>query len=118
MAQLRGDNFEGLARQRMESSGYRFVCAKYTCRVGEIDLIVQSKAAIVFVEVRYRHHNTFGSALESIDWKKQARVIKAAQHFLLAHPEFEYRAARFDVIGFAGDAAAPEMHWIENAFSA
>ncbi|MGB1882279.1 MAG: YraN family protein [Gammaproteobacteria bacterium] len=85
---------------------------------GEIDLIVQSKAAIVFVEVRYRHHNTFGSALESIDRKKQARVIKAAQHFLLVHPEFEYRAARFDVIGFAGDAAAPEMHWIENAFSA
>ncbi len=118
MAQLRGANFEGLARQRMESTGYRLVCAKYTCRVGEIDLIMQSKVAIVFVEVRYRHHNTFGSALESIDSKKQTRVIKAAQHFLLANPEFEYRAARFDVIGFAVDAADPETHWIENAFSA
>ncbi len=102
----------------MESSDYRLVCANYTCRVGEIDLIMQSKAAIVFVEAGYRHHNTFESALESIDSKKQTRVIKATQHLLLANPEFEYRAARFDVIGFAGDASAPEMHWIENAFSA
>jgi len=66
-------------------------------------------------EVRLRSRNDFGGAAASIDAAKQARLMRAAQHYLatLAHtPPCRFDAVLFDAL----DGAVPQ--WLKNAFSA
>ncbi len=73
---------------------------------------------LVFVEVRYRRGTRYGTAAESVDARKQQRIICAAQDFLMLHQEFADHACRFDVIALHGDTSAPGCDWIAGAFSA
>lgn len=85
----------------------------YRCRFGEIDLIMRDGDTLVFVEVRSRAHAGFGGAAASIDAAKQARLVRAARHYLatLARvPDCRFDAVLFDAAG------RPE--WIRAAFDA
>ncbi len=93
--------------------GLKLVEKNYRCRTGEIDLIMQDKEALVFVEVRYRAKCNYGSALDSVDQHKIQKLISAANHYASKHqPDLPMR---FDVIGFD---ASLQPNWITNAFSA
>ncbi len=78
---------------------------------GEIDLIMQDGAQVVFVEVRYRKEKSFGGAIESVTSKKQKRLILAARHYLAQFKTLP--SCRFDCVFFEGDD--PPV-WIQNAF--
>ena len=58
----------------------------------------------------------FGSAAESVDRRKQSKLIACAQHFMLTHPDTCEQPCRFDVISMTGSSTAIE--WIPNAFTA
>lgn len=94
---------EALARDFLESAGYRFVEANFVRRVGEIDLVMlaprseKSTQTIVFVEVRYRATSDFGGALASIDWKKQRKLVRCANAWLQKYAH-STDCARIDVI--------------------
>ncbi|MDD5393272.1 MAG: YraN family protein [Thiothrix sp.] len=107
----RGENTEQLACKHLQANGLKLLHQNYRLRTGEIDLIMRDGAIIVFIEVRYRKTQRYGGALLSIDPRKQARIIRTAQHYL------QYRApdtqARFDVIAVEGDDG---IQWIKNAF--
>ena len=68
---------------------------------------------IVFVEVRHRSHDRFGSAAESITARKQQRIAAAARHYLASHAGD--RPCRFDAVLLTG-AAAPTIEWVRDAF--
>lgn len=55
----------------LESKGLIFIAANQNFKCGELDLIMNDKETIVFVEVRQRSHSAYGSAIESVDWRKQ-----------------------------------------------
>ena len=42
----------------------------FSCRGGEIDLVLLDGDTIVFAEVRYRRSRRFGSAAESVNYAK------------------------------------------------
>jgi len=128
--QVQGAFGETLARDFLESAGYRFVEANFLRRVGEIDLIMlapedaSSARTIVFVEVRYRASSRYGGALASIDWKKQRKLTRAAQAWLQKYAS-SLDCARIDVIAIE-PATRPSQHgerhwkkhnllWIQNA---
>ena len=105
----RGVMAEDLAAQHLQANGLAVLRRNYRCKGGEIDLIARDRATLVFVEVRLRSSEQFGGAGGSIDWRKQARIVRAAGHFLLtARPS----PCRFDVvlIGPSG------LDWIRDAF--
>ncbi|MFN2858062.1 YraN family protein, partial [Escherichia coli] len=54
----------------------------WTCRRGELDLVMLDGDTVVFVEVRSRRHRAWGGALESIDARKRQRLILSAELFL------------------------------------
>jgi len=114
--QQRGRSAEALAETHLKAHGLREVARNYRCRQGELDLVMRDGTTLVFVEVRYRRRDRFGSGAESVDRRKQARLIAAAQHYLQRHGG--NRAARFDVISVSGDPAAPQVAWIRDAFQA
>ena len=75
---------------------------------------MQEHKTLVFVEVRYRRDNDFGSALESITHAKQQRIIKAAEAFLQAHRQWQQYHCRFDAVSLTGDLKSPHIEWFKN----
>ena len=73
---------EELARHHLEGKGYRVVASNYRCRWGEIDLIARDGREWVFVEVRTRRSDAYGSPEESITPGKARRLTLTAQEFL------------------------------------
>lgn len=80
---------------------------------GEIDLVMRDRAGVlVFVEVRQRAAGSHGGAAASIDAAKRARLIRAAQHYLLQLPRLP--PCRFDVVAIEGE----RIDWLQAAFDA
>lgn len=111
---LKGKNAEQFARHHLEQQGMRLVESNYHCKRGEIDLIMQDRDMLVFVEVRYRRSAAFGSATESITREKQHKLLVTARHYLQ-----QYRISspcRFDVVGITGQNGTDNIEWIRDAF--
>lgn len=76
---------EQLARSHLEAKGYRIIASNYRCRWGEVDLVAGDGPVWVFVEVRTRRRDTYGSPEESITPDKVRRLTLTAQHYLAEH---------------------------------
>lgn len=118
-----GQHTEKLACQFLEEKGLKLLEKNYHCRFGEIDLIMQQNDSIVFVEVRYRRTNDFGSGAESVTANKQSKLIKTASAYLQQHAKLRKHPARFDVVSITGSIETNninniDFNWIENAFGA
>ena len=82
-----GEIGEELARHHLEARGYCVVATNYRCRWGEIDLVAREGREWVFVEVRTRRSDAYGSPEESLTETKARHLVLAAQDFLLRHAE-------------------------------
>lgn len=108
----------------LQKNGLKLVQRNYHCRQGEIDLIMLDAHYLVFIEVRYRRSLRFGSGAESIDRRKQARLIATASHYLQRQQSNNTQAARFDVISIGPESASIQAQqdahiaWIKDAFQA
>jgi putative endonuclease len=109
-----GKKSERQAEQFLRARGLVVVKRNFRCKTGEIDLIMRDGAALVFVEVRHRSNRHFGSGAETVDWRKQQKLIRAASHFLVTHPRYNDYSCRFDVV--TSDTDADEPLWYQNAF--
>lgn len=109
---------EALAAEYLRRKHYRIVAAGYRCRFGEIDLIVQDKKHLIFVEVKLRKSSGFAQAKEFVDKRKQDRLRMTAAMYLSENPT--ELLSRFDVIEIyapQGTATAkPEIYHLEDAF--
>ena len=109
---------ETVAAEYLRKKRYSLVAAGYRCRFGEIDLIVQDKKYLVFVEVKLRKSASFASALEYVDRRKQDRLRITASMYLSENPT--KLQPRFDVIEiYAPEGTAtlhPEIRHMEDAF--
>ena len=111
-----GKEAEAHACRHLQAEGLQLLQRNYHTRRGEIDLIMQDKDSLVFVEVRFRRQSHFGSAAESVDRKKQSRLIDCASHYIQTFPEIARQPCRFDVVSIGGNM--DNIEWIRDAFSA
>jgi putative endonuclease len=110
--QLQGQAGEDQALAYLERNGLRLLERNFRCKGGEIDLVMEEGATLVFVEVRKRAASAFGGAAASVGARKQARLIVAAQRYLQ-----RYRLpppCRFDVVAIDGAT----LDWLRNAIDA
>lgn len=112
-----GEKAERLAQQYLEQEGLTLITSNYRCRSGEIDLIMLDGNFLVFIEVRYRKNDTYGSAAESVTKQKQGRLLATANHYLQNKKLHGDNSCRFDVITVSGQYN-PQIEWIRNAFQA
>lgn len=110
--QRQGQWWEEQALAYLKGKGMALVEANYSCKSGEIDLIVRDGEQLVFVEVRQRASGSHGGAASSITGAKQRRVVRAAQTYLLRYERMP--ACRIDVIAIDGD----RLEWLPNAIQA
>lgn len=76
--------------------GFRILATRYRAPVGEIDLVARRGRLIVAVEVKSR--SSLADAAFAIDPRQQARISRAAEHFLAANPRYSNHQIRFDAI--------------------
>ena len=115
----KGLAYEKIALKFLLKKGLKKIQTNYHTRFGEIDLIMRDDNTIVFVEVRYRSRDFFGSAEESINSSKQRKIIKSAQFYLNQYKLWE-NDIRFDVITITPsklNCTSDKINWYESAFT-
>lgn len=112
----RGRFGEELAAKFLRKKRYKIVEMNYRCRMGEIDLIVENRHYLVFVEVKLRKNADFAQAMEFVDFHKQNRLKRTAMLYL-SQNETE-KQCRFDVIEIyvSEDLKKPQIRHLEDAF--
>lgn len=94
-----GDYAEQLAREYLETKGYKTLTKNYRYKnIGELDLVMTDSETLVFVEVRYRVNRSFGLPEATIGPTKQKRIRRTAEAYLLTSG-IKNKPCRFDVIG-------------------
>ena len=110
----KGEGAEQRAAVFLQERGLAIIERNWRGRFGEIDLIAQEGATLVFVEVRARRSNAFGGAAASISSAKQGKLTRAALQYLTTLKRTP--PCRFDAVLITGEDGA--MEWIKGAFSA
>ncbi|GAB0147490.1 MULTISPECIES: YraN family protein [Marichromatium] len=103
---------ERLAERYLRARGLTTEARNHRCRYGEIDLVMRDGDTLVFVEVRYRRSERYGSPAATVDARKQRRLAAAAAHYLQRHPTM--LCCRFDVVAISGQ---DQIQWVKHAFS-
>jgi len=93
-----GAKGEEIAVRYLKSRGYRILERNYRIRLGEIDIIAEQGADLVFIEVKTRSDTLFGSPFDSVTVPKQRQLSKVALEYISKHG-CHNRPARFDVVG-------------------
>lgn len=73
---------ERQARLHLEAKGYEVVASNFRSRTGEIDIVARQGDELVFVEVKTRRGDAFGSAEDSISSARAERLAEVAEEYL------------------------------------
>jgi len=112
---MQGKAGEDLAAKYLEQHGLTIRERNYRFEHGEIDLIAEDGAELVFVEVKARRSATFGTPEEAVTEEKQDRVRAAADGYLYEH-DIDDRPCRFDVVAIEFKNNKADIRHIRNAF--
>ena len=107
-----GAFYEQRVSDYLEQKGYRIIERNFYCRFGEIDLICRKNGYLVFVEVKYRSSDSFGTPSAAVDFRKQIRISNTASYYLYCYHYPMDTACRFDVAAVSEQS----VQLIENAF--
>ncbi|MGI9318953.1 MAG: YraN family protein [bacterium] len=112
----RGKDAEDFVLNHLIHREFKLIERNFSCKGGELDLIMMDHDELVFVEVRYRRSADFGGGIESVDQHKQRKLRVAAESWLQRNHQILFRGCRFDVISVSGDAPDFKVEWIDDAF--
>lgn len=110
-----GSAGEDEAVRVLRKDGYAIVLRNYRCRHGEIDIIAKDRDTIVFVEVKTRGGDSFGTPKCSVDSRKQRHIVHAAQSYLQENGLIDC-LVRFDVVSIERIGGAYVCEVVKDAF--
>lgn len=112
---LEGKQGEDIASDYLKKQGYKIIERNFKKRYGEIDIVAIDKDVLVFVEVKTRSSNQFGSPLESITPWKLKSVIKTAQYYKLTHKNLP-DSLRIDAVSIklSQEGSVNELELVKN----
>ena len=112
---------EDAALGEYQRRGYRLIARNWSCRLGEIDLVMARESLLVVCEVKSRRGNGLGGPYEAVTTRKQEKLRRLAQAFLLSESRAAARLGaldvRFDVASVTvRDGGEALVHLYEDAF--
>jgi len=115
-----GDIGEKIACYFLKNRGYLILETNYQKRIGEIDIVAKLSAKLHFVEVKTRtnfNNDKFGAPQESVNYRKQKRLIKTALFYLLEKKYPNNIDWQIDVIAIIIDKNknTAKINYIKNA---
>jgi len=89
---------EDLVVKWLQSTGWIILHRRFSCRWGEIDIIAQQDNLLAFIEVKTRTAGSWdGGGRYAVAPRKQTKIWRTAQMFLVEHPHKADYPCRFDV---------------------
>lgn len=88
---------EKIARDYLLKKGYKIIDRNFRKGYGEIDIIAIKNNILVFVEVKTRTTNQFGTPLEQISYFKLKSLVKTAEFYRILNPKLP-ESMRIDAI--------------------
>lgn len=110
-----GDEAEQRALQFLVREGLTPVTRNFRCRGGEVDLIMMHGDCLTFIEVRYRESAHYSSPAQTVNFRKQKKLLRTAAMFLAGKQRYAQSAVRFDVVAITG-GRVQTIEWIQDAF--
>jgi len=114
-AQRFGRKAEAIAVRYLKRHGYKIVARNHRTRSGEIDIIARDGKTLVFVEVKARTSDRYGSAKAAVTCRKQRQISKVALGYLQMTDQSHVKA-RFDVVTVTRREGGHDIALIRNAF--
>jgi len=97
----------------LQEQGLKLVARNWRCKAGELDLVMRDADTLVIAEVRSRGRADYGAAAETVDWRKQAKLVRATRVLFAARPDLAEHPLRFDVVTLDRDG---NVEWLREAF--
>lgn len=95
----KGREGEEIAREFLIKKGLRLIESNYSNKLGEIDLIMVDKDILIFVEVKLKVGDRFGTPEEMINKYKLSRIKRVAEGFLILEKIVKsYQKYRIDAV--------------------
>lgn len=112
-----GDAGEDYCVRYLKKHGYKILCRNYRKPYGEIDIVAGKRGVTAFVEVKTRRAGSLGQPCEAVDFRKQQRIIRAAQAYLAENGTHgQYRFDVCEVIIDKDTLKCLQIRCLENAF--
>ncbi|OHT80008.1 YraN family protein [Mycobacteroides saopaulense] len=99
---------EDLAAGYLSGDGFTILDRNWRCRYGEIDIIAADGEMLIFVEVKTRTGQAFGSPAEAVTYAKLRRLRRLAGIWLAAQ-NGSWSSVRIDVIEIRLGGTAPAI---------
>ena len=110
-----GAKAERVAAGYLRKAGMRVLARNVQCEKGELDIVAMEGQTLVFVEVRGRGSEEFGTPEMSIGAVKREHVLRAAKWFVRRR-RLGGMAVRFDVVAVVDVEGRREVRHHRNAF--
>ncbi|HNZ84531.1 MAG TPA: YraN family protein [Candidatus Woesebacteria bacterium] len=115
-----GKEGEEIARKFLVQKGFRLIESNYSNKLGEIDLIMLDKEVLVFVEVKLKIGDKFGSPEEMISKYKLSQIRRVAETFLVLNPDISKRLVKYRIdavcIVLNEDKTINRINYYENVY--
>ncbi len=112
-----GRKGEDEAAKALKKGGYRIIERNYRCSYGEIDIVAVHNGVVVFIEVKTRGSDRFGTPKEGVDYRKQVHITRSSSMYL-AEKGLEDSEVRFDVVSIEAVGGRFTVEIIKDAFEA
>ena len=113
-----GKRGEDLACRELRRRGYEIFDRRYRTRIGELDIVARDGDTLVFVEVKTRATESFGSAFDAITRSKRRVIVRMACDYMTRRRSWN-GPCRFDVVAVTiPDDGRPTISIVAGAFGA
>lgn len=104
---------EEIAAEYLKNKGYKIIDRNFRARNTELDIVAVHKDILVFIEVKTRSSDKFGTPLEQIAYFKLKSLIKAAEFYKISHKNLPDQM-RIDAISVQYSSTEPKIEHVEN----
>lgn len=94
---IKGNAGENIACAYLKKKGYEIFHKNFATEIGELDIVAADDEALVFIEVKTRTDDEFGTPSEAVDYRKQRKISEVASQYIKKFRYFDV-PVRFDVI--------------------
>ena len=111
----KGRQGQKLTEKFLKKKGLRILDRNVNTGPAEIDLVARDGRILVFLEVRSRWSDSDARPEETVNLRKQQRLVRGAKAFMKFRG-WEDRPARFDVVAVDGFTDPPTIRYFPDAF--
>lgn len=102
---LKGKEGEEMAENYLRKQGYEIIEMNHQTKFGELDIIATKNNILIFVEVKFKQTEDYGTPEEMIGKNKLMQVQRIAEMYLLNNPDIakNYDSYQIDAICIVED---------------